>query len=118
MSPEYRATMRRSELPSASNPDTRNRQPLRLLSLGLAFLSICFSLAIMGTAGHAFSTYRMQTAANNPWWLPLWPGHFDVGGTKALIGAAAGVLILNGVFLAVCLLPKVGLFCNMSRTQD
>jgi len=106
MSPEYRATLRRSQGPS-SHSNTRNRHPLRLLSLALALLSTCLSVAVIGTAGNAFSIYKMQSAANNPWWLPLWPGHFDTGGTNALIGAGAGIVLLNGVFVVLCLVPKV-----------
>jgi hypothetical protein len=90
-----------------SHPSVRNKQPLRLVSLGLALLSVCLSIAIIGTAADAYTIYKRQASALNPWWLPLWPGHFNTRGTKSLIGAAVSVVILNGGFIALCLLPKV-----------
>lgn len=107
MSPEYRATFRKSQIITRSN--IRNKHPLRLVSLALALLSVCLSIAIIGTAADAYSIYKSQVRALNPWWLPLWPGHFDTRGTKSLIGAAAGVVLLNGSFIALCLVPKVSL---------
>lgn len=84
--------------------------PLSLLlptQLVLAVLSTLTSGAILGTSAHAFSVYRKGTTDNNPWWLPLWPQHFDTANTEALIGAAGGVILLNLVFILLSVLPKV-----------
>jgi len=68
-------------------------------------LVVAFSIAILGTAGHTLSIFDNQQTSN-PWWLPLWPQHFDVHGTKALIASAAVSLVLSGVFLVMSLIPK------------
>ncbi|KAF2431609.1 hypothetical protein EJ08DRAFT_696401 [Tothia fuscella] len=62
--------------------------------------------AIVGTGIHAYRTYVIQRAANNPWWLPLWPQHFDTTGTKALIGAGAGIVLTNVIYIAISFLSK------------
>jgi hypothetical protein len=105
MSPEYRQTLRRSQM--MTMPTSPNKQPLRLVSVALAILSVCLSIAIIGTAADAYSTYKSQAMAGNPWWLPLWPGYFNTRGTKSQIGAAVGVLLFNGSFVVLCLVPKV-----------
>lgn len=63
--------------------------------------------AIVGTAIHSYHTFRVQRGANNPWWLPLWPQHFDTTGTKTLIGAGSGIILLNLVYIIVSVIPKV-----------
>lgn len=86
------------------------RSPMSLLSplqLLLATLSTLTAGAVLGTAAHAFSVYRKGHAANNPWWLPLWPQHFDTANTEALIATAGGVVLLNFVYILLRLLPKV-----------
>jgi hypothetical protein len=84
----------------------------RLLCLVLATLSTSLSVAVLGAVGHSYHVYHVQKAANNPWWLPLWPGHFETTGTRALIGAGASVVLLNLVYIVVSLAPKV---CTNSR---
>ncbi|KAG8630814.1 hypothetical protein KVT40_002433 [Elsinoe batatas] len=64
-----------------------------------ASLSICLSLAVLGCAGHILHTYNTQRNGN-PWWLPLWPQHFDDRGLKALIGGATSVVVLDAVCVA------------------
>jgi hypothetical protein len=80
---------------------------LRVLCITLATVSAMLAAAIVGTGIHAYHTYVFQRAANNPWWLPLWPQHFDTTGTKALIGAGAGLILVNGIFIATSFLSKV-----------
>jgi hypothetical protein len=79
----------------------------RMICLTLATLSTMLSVAVLGTVGHSYHLYQIQTAANNPWWLPLWPQHFDTTGTRALIGAGAGITLLNLVYITVSVVPKV-----------
>lgn len=78
-----------------------------LLTLLFAMLSTALSIAILGTVAHSYHIYQIQKAMNNPWWLPLWPGHFSITGTKALIGAGAGIGLLNGLFLGGRVVDKV-----------
>jgi hypothetical protein len=113
MSPEYRATLRRSEI--MARPNMGNMQTIRLATLAIAALSICFAIAIIGTTADAYNTFKDEILAGNPWWLPLWPGHFEVRATKSMIGAAVGVVLLNGSFLLLCLIPKVCLHAVKCR---
>jgi len=86
------------------------RSPLcliRLVQLLLVTLSTLIAVAILGTAAHAFSVYQKGRALNNPWWLPLWPQHFYTANAKAVIGASAGIVLLNVVYIVLVLLPKV-----------
>lgn len=78
--------------------------PVQLL---LATVSAMTAGAVLGTAAHAFSVYRNGRAANNPWWLPLWPQHFDTANTEALVGTAGGVVLLNLVYILLRLVRKV-----------
>jgi hypothetical protein len=82
-----------------------NPAPLHLAQTVITGLVVAFSIAILGTAGHTLSIFNNQQSSN-PWWLPLWPQHFAVHGTKALIASAAVSLVLSGVFLAMSLIPK------------
>jgi len=94
------------------------RSPLRFLrpvQFLLVTLSTLTAGAILGTAAHAFSVYRMGRAANNPWWLPLWPQHFDTANAEAVIGASAGIVLLNVVYIVLSLLPKV---CVFARNRE
>lgn len=115
MSPEYRATLHKSQI--MAGPISSNKQPLRLASLALAVLSVCLSIAVIGTAADAYSTYISQAEAGNPWWLPLWPGYFDTRGTKSQIGASVGVIILNGSFVLICLVPKLNFLPQSFRAM-
>lgn len=83
-----------------------NPAPLHTAQTVITGLVVAFSIAILGTAGHTLSVFNKQQSSN-PWWLPLWPQHFDVHGTKALVASAAVSLVLSGVFLAMSLIPKV-----------
>lgn len=78
----------------------------RYLPVGLAALSFAFAVTILGTAAHTMSVYNIQSGVN-PWWIPLWAEHFDVRGTRSLIGSAAVVLILNLFFCVVNFVPRV-----------
>jgi hypothetical protein len=73
----------------------------------LVVLSIATAATILGTAANLYRTYTTQQAAFNPWWLPLWGAHFDTKGVKANIGTAAGIVLLNLVFLIMMVVAKV-----------
>jgi hypothetical protein len=82
------------------------------MQLLLVALSTLTAIAILGTVAHAFSVYQTGRAVNNPWWLPLWPQHFYTTNAEALIGASAGIVLLNVIYIALSLLPKV---CVLQR---
>lgn len=79
--------------------------PLHIAQLVLVGLTLCFSIAIIGTAAHTLHVFNSQQPTN-PWWLPLWPQHFDTHSTSALIGSAASVVVLNAIFLIFTLIPR------------
>lgn len=82
---------------------------IRLAQLTFATLSLLAAGAILGTAARTFHVFQSQRASNNPWWLPLWPGHFDVTGTKVYLGTSSVVILLSIIYLSLHLVPAVSL---------
>jgi hypothetical protein len=80
---------------------------IRGLQLSLVVFSTFTAATIVGTAAHVYHTYKSQQASYNPWWLPIWAGHFDTSGLKTTIGTASGVLLLNLIFIVVFFVPRV-----------
>lgn len=85
-----------------------NPAPLNLAQTALTGLVIVFSLAVLGTSAHTLDVFNKQQTSN-PWWLPLWPQHFDVHGTKALIASSVIALTLSSAFLIATFLPSLQL---------
>ncbi|KAJ4288469.1 hypothetical protein N0V90_011705 [Kalmusia sp. IMI 367209] len=85
-----------------------NPAPLHLAQTVITGLVVALSIAILGTAAHTLDVFNKQQTSN-PWWLPLWPQHFNVHGTKALVASATVTLVLSGVFLVMSLIPQVNL---------
>jgi ABC-type uncharacterized transport system YnjBCD permease subunit len=83
-----------------------NPAPLHLAQTILTALVIVFSIAILGTSAHTLDVFNKQQTSN-PWWLPMWPQHFDVHGTKALIASSVMALVLCSTFLIATVLPSV-----------
>lgn len=74
---------------------------LRVAALIILSLSTCLSLAILATAADVLATYNTEKDSN-PWWLPIWPQHFDSKGLETLISVSAAVAaldVLAGVLL-------------------
>ncbi|KAH7128305.1 hypothetical protein B0J11DRAFT_267626 [Dendryphion nanum] len=85
-----------------------NPAPLHIAQAVIAGLSAAMSVAILGTSAHTLHIYNTQQSTN-PWWLYLWPQHFDVSGTKALVASATTTIVLSLVFLVFGLVPKFSL---------
>jgi len=83
-----------------------NPAPLRLAQTVLTGLVVVFSLAILGCAAHTLDVFNKQQTSN-PWWLPMWPQHFDTHGTKALIASSVIALVLSSAFLVASFLPSM-----------
>jgi hypothetical protein len=69
-----------------------------------AIMSVC----ILGTSAHTLAVFNQQQTSN-PWWLPLWPQHFEVHGTKGLLGSSTTIFVLCSIFLVFALVPAVSL---------
>lgn len=82
-----------------------NPATLHKAQAAIAGLSAALSVAILGTSAHTLHIYNTQQSTN-PWWLYLWPQHFDVSGTKALVASATTSLVLCIVFLVLGVVPK------------
>lgn len=86
-----------------------NPAPFHLAQTIVVGLCVALSIATLGTSAHTLDVYNKQKSTN-PWWLFLWPEHYDVHGTQALVGASVSTLVLSTVFLVFTLVPRVGLF--------
>ncbi|KAJ9656769.1 hypothetical protein H2201_008421 [Coniosporium apollinis] len=77
----------------------------RLVQLASSTISSILCTAALGVSAHSFHVYRTERETN-PWWLPLWPAHFNVHGTTALIGTSASILLLNLFYLTLSFVPR------------
>ncbi|KAH6644522.1 hypothetical protein C7974DRAFT_408195 [Boeremia exigua] len=85
-----------------------NPAPLHLAQTVITSLVIIFSITILGTSAHTLDVFNKQQTSN-PWWLPMWPQHFDTHGTKALIASSVIALVLSSAFLIASFLPSLQL---------
>lgn len=83
-----------------------NPVPLNLAQTILTALVVVFSIAVLGTSAHTLDVFNKQQTSN-PWWLPMWPQHFDVHGTKALVASSVVTFTLSSAFLIASFLPSV-----------
>ncbi|GAB7341780.1 hypothetical protein MBLNU457_g0111t1 [Dothideomycetes sp. NU457] len=67
---------------------------LRASSLILLALSTCLSLAVLGTAADVLRSFNNEKNIN-PWWLPIWPQHFNTAGLQTLLSISATIAVLN-----------------------
>jgi len=79
---------------------------LRFPIVAFAALSICLSTAIIGTAGKTINFF-MVNHKNNPWLLPIWPNHFEIGELQGLVGISAAVVVLNAVLMLSLFISSV-----------
>jgi hypothetical protein len=89
---------------------------LRPLNPVFAGLGLSLAVTLVATQAHVYHTYLSQKAANNPFWLPVWPRHFQTAGTKTAIGVLTLILVLHLAFIGVYLYRKVKL-PSMAQTQ-
>lgn len=85
-----------------------NPAPFHLAQAIITGLVVVFSIAILGTSAHTLDVFNKQQSTN-PWWMPLWPQHFDTHGTKALVASSVVTVVLCGAFLVAFFLPKVSI---------
>lgn len=78
---------------------------LRTPTLALALLSLCLSIAIIGTAGRSLHVFSTET--DNPWFLPSWRNHFDLRELQTLIGTSAAIVVLNAVVVVALFVSVV-----------
>ncbi|KAH7389927.1 hypothetical protein BKA66DRAFT_414421 [Pyrenochaeta sp. MPI-SDFR-AT-0127] len=85
-----------------------NPAPLHLAQAVITGLVLALSIAILGTSAHTLDVFNKQQTSN-PWWLPMWPQHFDTHGTKALVASSVVTVVLCGAFLAASFVPQLAL---------
>ena len=83
-----------------------NPAPLHVAQATLLGLVVALSIAILGTSAHTLHVYNQQHMSGS-WWAPLWPQHFDVNGTKAIVASSVVTMVLCGAFLAASFIPRV-----------
>lgn len=94
-----------------------NPAPFHLAQAIVTGLVVVLSIAILGTSAHTLDVFNKQQSSN-PWWLPMWPQHFDIQGTKALLASSVVTLVLSAAFLVAFVVPKVSLFQLGSRKNN
>ena len=77
-----------------------------MAQLALHGLIIILTISILGVSVHLLQNHNTQSGAN-PWYLPLWPAHFDMRAIKATIGATAVMTFFELVVLVLAFLPRV-----------
>ncbi|KAH7071667.1 hypothetical protein FB567DRAFT_208482 [Paraphoma chrysanthemicola] len=85
-----------------------NPAPFHLAQTVITGLVVVFSIAILGTSAHTLDVYNKQRTSN-PWWMMMWPQHFQTQGTKAIIASAVVTFFLSAVFLVLSVIPKFAL---------
>ncbi|KAF1844382.1 uncharacterized protein K460DRAFT_369253 [Cucurbitaria berberidis CBS 394.84] len=85
-----------------------NPAPFHLAQAIITGLIVALSVATLGTSAHTLDVFNKQQPSN-PWWLPLWPQHFDTQGMKALVASSVVTLVLCGAFLVASFVPKLAL---------
>ncbi|XP_014551230.1 hypothetical protein COCVIDRAFT_31204 [Bipolaris victoriae FI3] len=85
-----------------------NPAPFHMAQAVITGLVVVLSIAILGTSAHTLRVFNEQHLSN-PWWAPMWPQHFDVQGTKALVASSVVTLVLCGAFLIASFIPKLAL---------
>jgi len=80
---------------------------IHIIQLVAAVITAVMAVAVVGTAGHVFNVFTTQRANDNPWWLPLWPDHFDTTSTKTAIGTGAAIALMNLVLVVLMSIPKL-----------
>lgn len=85
-----------------------NPAPFHMAQTAITGLVVVFSIAILGTSAHTLDVFNKQQSTN-PWWMPLWPQHFDTHGTKALVASSVVTLVLSGAYLVMSFIPKLNL---------
>tara|TARA_R110002003_G_scaffold130_3_gene12170 strand:+ start:14053 stop:14742 length:690 start_codon:yes stop_codon:yes gene_type:complete len=83
-----------------------NPAPFHLAQTVITGLVVALSIAILGTSAHTLNVYHKQRTTN-PWWMMMWPQHFQTHGTKALIASAVVTMVLSALFLVMSVVPKV-----------
>jgi len=83
-----------------------NPAPFHMAQAVITGIVVALSICILGTSAHTLDVYNKQHLSN-PWWAPMWPQHFDVQGTKALIASSVVTLVLCGAFLIASFVPQV-----------
>ena len=94
-----------------------NPAPFHLAQAIITGLVVVFSICILGTSAYTLDVFNRQHLTN-PWWAPMWPQHFDVQGTKALIASSVVTLVLCGTFLIASFVPQVSNNLDIIMCRD
>lgn len=85
-----------------------NPAPFHMAQAIIGGLVVVLSIAILGTSAHTLDVFNKQQPTN-PWWMPMWPMHFDTNGTKALVASSVVTVVLCGAFLIASFIPQLAL---------
>jgi hypothetical protein len=98
-----------SPIPEKNFADAREQREARLLHWGRTTLSVVLlaaGAAITASEAHALYGYN-STHLSDEWFLPLWPQHFDLRPTIALLSAGAVIALTSLVYLISAVIATV-----------
>jgi hypothetical protein len=81
---------------------------LRRIRLGLSLLIFAVSVAIIACESDALRHYYASHLSSQ-WWLPLYPNHFDLRPTKALLTCASIVAGITLIYIGASVIPSVSI---------
>lgn len=85
-----------------------------MIQLILHGLILALAISILGVSAHLLQNHNSH-AGTNPWYLPLWPQHFDMRGIKATIGSTTVMTFFGLVVLVMAFLPRVNTHCSSAH---
>lgn len=83
-----------------------NTKRLHRARLVLSTIILAASAAVIGCEAHALSQYN-ATHLSSEWWLPLWPQHFDIRPTRAILISGGIIAALSLIYIFGAMIPSV-----------
>jgi hypothetical protein len=99
-------TPTQEEFQKTESPGLRRLRMLHWVRIAISIFVVGAGAAIVACEAHALHTYNV-TNLSNQWFLPLWPQHFDLTPSVAILAGGAVILSMNLLYLASAIIPSV-----------
>jgi len=105
--PQFTSDYQEFETRDASyQKNVRTAHLVEAVRLGLTALALLAGITIVGTSGDTLSVYNTTHLAEE-FLLPLWPTHFDIRPTIALVTCGAIIFFASTISIVVSKLPPL-----------